>query len=149
MDLDPSSFGTMPPKEFAALVKSLKDKEINELMGGDLRDQILDAIFARFPEQFRPEKAGDKTARINFRITGGPGGSSDTYAIVVDQGTCAIEKHPETEPSVSIMTAPAEFARLITATGNPVMMFMTGKVKARGDLSLATALQTWFDLPRA
>lgn len=149
MNLDPMSFATMPPNEFAQLVKSMSDKEIRELMGGPMRTQILDAIFERFPVQFRPEKAEGKTARINFRITGGPGDSSDTYAIVVDQGTCTIEKDPQTEPSVSIMTGPAEFSRLITNSGNPVMMFMTGKIKARGDISLATALQNWFETPRA
>ena len=38
------------------------------------------------------------------------------------------------------MLGPAEFLKLITGTGNPAMMFMMGKVKARGDLGLASGL---------
>ena len=47
------------------------------------------------------------------------------------------------------MLGPAEFMKLIGGVGNPVMMFMTGKIKARGDMSLATALQNWFETPRS
>ncbi len=38
------------------------------------------------------------------------------------------------------MLGPVEFLKLITGTGNPAMMFMMGKVKARGDLGLASGL---------
>ncbi len=47
------------------------------------------------------------------------------------------------------MAGPAEFLKLIAGTGNPAMMFMMGKIKARGDLGLATALGTWFETPKA
>lgn len=149
MDLDPTTFATMEPAEFARTVKGMSDGEIREVMTGEHRTAILDAILGRFPVAFLPEKNAGRDARINFRITDGPNDSSDTYAIVVDSGVCTIEKEPTVEPSVSIMLGPAEFARLVTGTGNPVMMVMTGKIKARGDLGLATAFQAWFDSPSA
>jgi putative sterol carrier protein len=46
------------------------------------------------------------------------------------------------------MLGPAEFLKLITGTGNPAMMFMMGKVKARGDLGLAGGLANWFEAPK-
>ena len=146
--LDPTTFASMDPAEFAATVKKLSDKEINEVMGGEHRQSILDAIFNRFPVLFNPEKAQGADARVNWRITGGPGGSDDTYAVVVKDGTCTVEKSPTAEPKTSIMLGPAEFAKLITGTGNPTMMVMMGKVKARGDLSAAMAFQNWFDTPK-
>ena len=147
--IDPTTFGTMSGAEFAATVKNASDKEINEVMGGDHRGAILDAIFERFPTLFNPEKAKGADARVNWRITGGPGGSDDTYAVVVKDGTCTVEKSPTAEPKTSIMLGPAEFAKLITGSGNPTMMVMMGKVKARGDLSAAMAFQNWFDTPKA
>ncbi|PRY59518.1 SCP-2 sterol transfer family protein [Knoellia remsis] len=148
MDLDPSTFATMSPAEFAQIVKKLSDKEINEIMGGEHRQAILDGIFDRFPEMFNPEKAKGADARVNWRITGGPGGSDDTYAVVVKDGTVTTEKDPTEEPKTSIMLGPAEFAKLITGSGNPTMMVMMGKVKARGDLAAAMAFQNWFDMPK-
>ncbi|WP_353952645.1 SCP2 sterol-binding domain-containing protein [Knoellia sp. S7-12] len=148
-DIDPTTFATMDPAAFAATVKTLSDKEINELMGGDHRQAILDAIFDRFPTLFNPEKAKGADARVNWRITGGPGGSDDTYAVVVKDGACSVEKDPTEEPKTSIMLGPAEFAKLITGAGNPTMMVMMGKIKARGDLSAAMAFQNWFDTPKA
>ncbi|CAN7198817.1 SCP2 sterol-binding domain-containing protein [Knoellia sp. LjRoot47] len=146
--IDPTTFGTMSAAEFADTVKKASDKEINEVMGGEHRTAILDAIFERFPTLFNPEKAKGADARVNWRITGGPGGTDDTYAVVVKDGTCTIEKSPTAEPKTSIMLGPAEFAKLITGSGNPTMMVMMGKVKARGDLSAAMAFQNWFDTPK-
>ena len=148
-DIDPNTFGTMSASEFADTVKKASDKEINDVMGGDHRTSILDAIFERFPTLFNPEKAKGADARVNWRITGGPGGTDDTYAVVVKDGTCTVEKAPTVEPKTSIMLGPAEFAKLITGSGNPTMMVMMGKIKARGDLSAAMAFQNWFDTPKA
>jgi putative sterol carrier protein len=147
-DIDPTTFAQMSAAEFAQTVKKASDKEINAVMGGAHRETILDAIFDRFPSLFNAEKAKGADARVNWRITGGPENSSDTYAVVVKDGTCTIEKDPTVEPTTSIMLGPAEFAKLITGSGNPTMMVMTGKVKARGDLSVAMAFQNWFDTPK-
>ena len=74
-----------------------------------------------------------------------PGDSSDTYAVVVENGTCRIEPGASDAPDLSLMLGPVEFFKLITGSGNPAMMFMMGKIKARGDIGLATALANWFD----
>lgn len=147
-EIDPLSLVTMDAAEFARTMKKASDKEINTAMGGAHREAVLDSVFGRFPTQFKPEKAKGADARVNWRITGGPDGGSTTYAVVVHDGTCSVEKDPTAEPTTSIMLGPAEFVKLITGSGNPTMMVMTGKVKARGDLSVAMAFQHWFDAPK-
>jgi putative sterol carrier protein len=42
-----------------------------------------------------------------------------------------------------------EFVKLVGGAANPMMMFMTGKLKAKGDLGLAANLANLFDLPKA
>ena len=149
MAFDPQFLTTASPAEFVGAVKRASDAELRDAFAGEHREALLDTVFGRFPDQFRAEKAGDRTARIDFRVTGGPDGSSDTYAVVVDRGTCRVEKAPAADPDLSLMAGPAEFLKLITGTGNPAMMFMMGKIKARGDLGLATALANWFETPTA
>ena len=65
--------------------------------------------------------------------------------MLVDRGTCTVEKGAAESPDLSLMLGPVEFLKLITGTGNPAMMFMMGKVKARGDLGLASGLSNWFE----
>ena len=60
----------------------------------------------------------------------------------------AVEKGAGESPDLSLMLGPAEFLKLITGTGNPAMMFMMGKVKASGDLGLASGLANWFEAPK-
>ncbi|QKE83649.1 SCP2 sterol-binding domain-containing protein [Arthrobacter sp. NEB 688] len=149
MAFDPQTLTTASPAEFVAAVKRASDGEIRDAFAGEHRTAMLDAVFGRFPEQFRADKAGDRSARIDFRVTGGPGDTSDTYAVVVDHGTCTVEKAPTAEADLSLMAGPVEFLKLISGTGNPAMMFMMGRIKARGDLGLATALANWFETPKA
>jgi putative sterol carrier protein len=145
MALHPEMLENMSEPDFVALIKATPDAEVRDDFAGEHRVPLLDAIFARFPHQFRPEKAGDRTARIDFRVTGGPGDSSDTYGVLVDRGICTVERGAAESPDLSLMLGPVEFLKLITGTGNPAMMFMMGKVKARGDLGLASALSNWFE----
>lgn len=142
---DAATLGSIGATEFATLVKQTPDREIRDALAGPQRRPILDEIFGRFPGMFRPERAEGVAARINFRITGGPGDSSDTYAVVVQDGACTVERDPATEPTVSFMAGPVEFLKLITGDGNPVMMVMMGKVKVRGDLALAQNFAKYFD----
>ena len=127
----------------------MSDQEIRDDLAGPHRKGVLDSVFARFPQQFRPDKAGDRSARIDFRVTGGPGDSSDTYAVVVENGTCRVEEGASENADLSLVLGPAEFLKLVTGTGNPAMMFMMGKIKASGDLGLAAGLANWFEAPKA
>jgi putative sterol carrier protein len=147
MAIDPQTLHGLPSDEFVALVKNTSDKELAADFGGEHREALLDSVFARFPLQFRPEKAGDRSARIEFHITGGPGGGTDTYAVVVEHGTCSIERPPNAPADLSLTMGPAEFLKVVTGNGNPAMMFMMGKIKASGDLGLAGALGNWFESP--
>jgi putative sterol carrier protein len=149
MHLHPETIENLSPIEFVTLVKGMSDQEIRDDLGGEHRLETLHAIFARFPHQFRPDKAGDRTARIDFRITGGPDDSSDTWAVIVDRGTCTVEHGASENADLSLMLGPAEFLKLITGTGNPAMMFMMGKIKARGDIGLASGLANWFETPKS
>ena len=108
---------------------------------------LLDAIFSRFPQQFRPDRAGDRSARIDFRVTGGPGEASDSYGVSSTTAPAGSRRAPGSA-DLSLVLGPAEFLKLITGTGNPAMMFLMGKVKARGDLGIAAGLANWFEAPK-
>lgn len=147
-DFDPATFASVGPKEFSKLVKSTPDKKIAEIMSGEHRGKILDEVFNRMPTLFRPEKAGSTNAVLHWNITGGPEGSTDTYEVVIENGTCVVNPTPQREPKLALTLGPVEFLKIVSGAGNPAMMFMTGKLKAKGDLGLAANIPNLFDIPK-
>jgi putative sterol carrier protein len=147
-DFSPESFATIGPKEFAQLVKSTPDSKITEVMGSDDRSKILDEVFNRMPSLFRADRAGATQAVIHWNITGGPGGGTDTYETVIENGACTVTNQPVREPKLAMTMDPVTFLKVVTGDGNPMMMFMTGKIKAKGDLGLAAQVAKLFDIPK-
>jgi putative sterol carrier protein len=145
-DLD---FATVEPKQFAQIVKSTPDSQFAEALQGEQRKPILDAIFAKFPSLFRADRAGATNAVIHWNITGAADGGVDTYELVVADGACTLSPTPANDPKLAITVGPVDFVKVVSGNGNPMMMFMTGKLKAKGDLGLAANIANLFDIPKA
>ena len=148
-DFNAESLAAVEPKEFARLVKSTPDTTIAEVMAGPDRSKILTEVFNRMPTLFRADRAGATQAVIHWNITGGPGGSDDTYETVIEDGTCTVTNQPARDPKLAMTMDPVTFLKVVSGDGNPMMMFMTGKIKAKGDLGLAAQVAKLFDIPKA
>jgi putative sterol carrier protein len=148
-DFSPESLASIGPKEFTQLVKATPDSKITEVMAGESRNKILDEVFNRMPSLFRADRAGATQAVIHWNITGGPAGSTDTYETVIENGACTVTNQPVREPKLAMTMDPVTFLKVVTGDGNPMMMFMTGKIKAKGDLGLAAQVAKLFDIPKS
>lgn len=148
-DITSVDFATVEPKQFAQIVKGTPDSQISELLQGEHRKQILDAIFAKFPSLFRPDRAGSTNAVIHWNVGGALDGGVDTYELVVADGACTLSSTPDNDPKLAITVGPVDFIKVVSGNGNPMMMFMTGKLKAKGDLGLAANIANLFDIPKA
>ncbi|MGI5246220.1 SCP2 sterol-binding domain-containing protein [Dactylosporangium sp. CA-139066] len=146
---DLGDFNNIDPKQFAQLVKNAPDSQLAEIMNSPQRKTILDTIFARFPELFRADRAGSTNAIIHWNVTGAPDGGTDSYELVIANGTCVLSPSPDQDPKLSITLGPVDFLKVVSGVGNPMMMFMTGKLKAKGDLALAANIANLFDIPKA
>jgi putative sterol carrier protein len=148
-DFDLSDFSKVDPKQFATIVKSVPDAQIKEVMQGELRGPILDEVFGRMPSLFRADRAGSTNAVIHWNISERPDGGVDTYEIVIENGVCTVSESADRDPKLSLTMGPVEFLKVVSGGANPVMMFMTGKLKAKGDLGLAANIANLFDIPKA
>src|ERR1041384_2920171 len=148
-DFNADSLASIGPNEVAQLVKATPDQKLTEVMAGDSRTKILDEVFNRMPTLFRPEKAGSTTAVIHWIITGGAGGASDTYETVIANGACTVTNQPVRDPKLAMTMDAVTFLKVVSGDGNPMMLFMTGKIKAKGDLGLAANVAKLFDIPKA
>ena len=63
----------------------------------------------------------------------------------IAQGSCSTAPGTGTAAQVTAQIAVPKFMRMLTGTLDPVMAFMSGELKVRGDLMLAQQMQGWFD----
>jgi hypothetical protein len=148
-EFDVADFTSLDPAGFAQLVKSASDAQLAEVMSGEDRTKVLNEVFRRMPALFRPERAGNTNTVIHWIITGAADGGADTYELVIADGACTQSPTPSHEPKLAITVGPVDFLKVVSGNGNPVMMFMTGKLKAKGDLALASNIANLFAIPKA
>lgn len=148
-ELNADDFAGMSPAQFVKLLKDTPESELKSAMRGGKRAPILDAIFFKMPKLFRPERAGQTSAVIHWNLTGRADGGVDTYQIAIANGACAVSSIFDQEARLAVTLGGVEFLKLISGRANPALMFMTGKLRAKGDLGLATSVITLFDLPNA
>ncbi len=104
----------------------------------------IEKLMEIMPTAFQPEKAGDLNADILFNLTGDGGGD---WVLHVHDGAASVTEG-STENARLTLTADADdFLELITGDLNAMTAFAQGKVKLKGDLSLAMKLMDFFKLP--
>lgn len=137
------------PRDFSRLVKRTPAPDLKRLMQSERRTTILDEIFTGMPAVFRPDKAGTIDAVVHWRIGDRPDGDVDTYELVIANGTCTLSARPERQPTLALTIGAVDFLKTVTGNANPMMLFLRGKMKAKGDLGLATKFPSLFDPPKA
>lgn len=148
---DLTAIGDADAAELAAMVGQVSDEQLAEaLADAGNRKRVLDEIFNRMAEHVEPDRIRDIDAVIHFRITDAPGGGDDLYEAVFAGGTCTVNHEPTTDdPRVEIAAPPVSFIKLVTGQENGPALFMSGKLKVKGDLMLASQMTGFFRIPTA
>ncbi|WP_084612511.1 SCP2 sterol-binding domain-containing protein [Thermocrispum municipale] len=114
-----------------------------------LRERLLAEIFRRMSSHVRADKVRDLHAVVRWRLTGGRGeGGYDRYECTLADGKCTVSRQMSDRPRVTITVSPADFVRLISRQTTPAELYVTGKIKVKGDLGFAAGLIGYFDLPK-
>lgn len=135
------------PQEAARNVARLSDDQLREGMSGPYRRQILDEIFRRMQEHFRPDAAAGLDAVIHWRITGRKDGGHDAYEVAIREDSCEVRHELVADPRVAFELDGVEFLRLVTGNVAGPTLFMSGQLKIEGDLMFASSIAGLFHLP--
>jgi putative sterol carrier protein len=100
-------------------------------------------IFSKMSEAFRPDKAVGQSAIIQFDITGPNGGK--WYAKIED-GACSVADGETQGASLTLIATDEDYLSMMNGAINPMTAFMQGKVKAKGDMTTAMKLTSWFGI---
>ena len=134
------------PVAFARLIGRARRDQLDAVMSGPARPVVLEQIFRRFAEHYR---AGEKRPPkvIHWKVTGRPDGGQDGYELVLHGDRCEANAVPKHGADTTVVLGGPELLLLTSGNGRPTTMFMTGKLKIRGDLGLAAALAKIFAVP--
>ncbi|MFO7952831.1 MAG: SCP2 sterol-binding domain-containing protein [Bacillota bacterium] len=99
--------------------------------------EILDNLNKKI-EEAEPSKLKGVSAVYQFDLTGDNGG---VFHVVVDDGTPTVVESEHENPNITITMAADDFNDLLDGKLNATSAFMAGKLKVKGDMSLAMKLQ--------
>ncbi|MDU0290587.1 SCP2 sterol-binding domain-containing protein [Saccharothrix longispora] len=147
-DLD---LATMDAQNFARIVSRASKDQIDAVTSRPgLRERVLDEVFRRMEVHFRSDRSGATRAVVHFRLTGGfTESGEDVYEAVIEDSTCTINKGGTRDPRATVTLGPVEFLKLATGNASAPVLFMTGKLKVKGDLGFAAGFMSLFDIPKA
>jgi putative sterol carrier protein len=96
-------------------------------------------LFNSMPARFQAEKAAGTAMGILFDLSGAEGGQ---WFVNIADGQLAVSQGaPATAPSATVKMTTEDFQALSSGSLNPMMAFMTGKVKVEGDLNSVMKFQ--------
>ncbi len=100
-------------------------------------------LFERMPSQFQADKAGDMNAVILFDLSGEGGGQ---WSVAIADGACDVQVGAADSPKATVRMDAGDYKDMITGKLNPMMAFMSGKVKVEGDLNTVMKFQQLFGM---
>ena len=98
-------------------------------------------LFAKMDENFNAEAASGIDAVFQYEFS-----DDDNYYVVVKDGTKDIQQGTHDAPTVTISSDVATFMGIVDGSVNGMQAFMSGKLKATGNVILAQKMQTLFPI---
>jgi putative sterol carrier protein len=97
-------------------------------------------IFNNMPGRFQADKAADTNMGILFDLSGSDGGQ---WFVDIANGQLNVSPvAPAAAPSATVSMTAEDFQAMSSGALNPMMAFMTGKIKVDGDLNSVMKFQS-------
>jgi len=100
-------------------------------------------IFDAMPSRFRPDKAAGTSAVVQYDISGEGGG---TWHAIIKDGACTVNQGPAPSANLTLQVSAQDWIDMTSGKQNPQMLFMSGKLKLKGDMGLAMKLGSMFSM---
>jgi putative sterol carrier protein len=103
--------------------------------------ETIQEVIGGMPGQFNAEAAKGMNAVYQYDITGD--GGTQFYTEIKD-GQLTVKEGTHPSPNITITMTAKDYLDLVNGKLNGQMAFMSGKLKIKGDMSLAMKLQNLF-----
>jgi putative sterol carrier protein len=137
------------PATIVKAIGKMDEDEFGDLMAGDHRQAVLDALVSFFSSFFRPESAEDVQAVLHVKLWDRPGGGYDHYEVVIRDGACSVSDEPRAEePDLTIKVRPTDLLGIVLDRTGPRRLALRGRLRVIGDLGLGMRLGEMFVFPK-
>ena len=100
-------------------------------------------VFNGMPGVFNPSAAQGLDVVFQYEITGEGGGN---WHVTVKDGTCEVTEGSHDSPSVTLTMSAETWLGIVNKETNGMQAFMSGELKASGDIMLAQRIEQLFPL---
>ena len=101
--------------------------------------ETFDAMAGRF----RADKAAGTNAVIQYDVGGDGGG---TWHAVIKDGTCTVASGAAQNANLTLSISGQDWLDMLSGKQSGQMLFMSGKLKVKGDMGLAMKLGSMFSM---
>lgn len=103
--------------------------------------ESVDSFFSTLQHKIDESKTAGMQAVYQFEATGEGGG---TWHVVMNDGEARVDRGPAPEPDIVITSSADDLLAIVNGKMSGQSAFLTGKIKIKGDMSLALKLQNLF-----
>lgn len=129
--------------ELAQTIKGLSDEELAAQMKGlGGPDAVIKPIFEGMEAAFDPSRAQGVTATLQYDITTDEG--LKQWTVKIADGKCETSEGPAEDPRLTLEVGLVDFVRLIFGQAEGPQLFMSGKLRLKGDMMFAMQMQAFF-----
>ena len=100
-------------------------------------------VFNNLPQVFNPEAAQGLDVVFQHEITGEGGGS---WHVIIRDGACQVVEGTHDAPNVTLSMSAETWLAIVNKETNGMQAFMSGQLKATGDIMLAQRIGQLFPL---
>ena len=97
--------------------------------------------FDLMPTKFKAASAAGVNKTIQYDIGGDGGG---TWNAVIKDGTCKVAPGAASNPNLTVQMSGQDWLDMLSGKASGQMLFMSGKLKLKGDMGLAMKLGSLF-----
>ena len=106
--------------------------------------ESVEEVFAEMKRRFDAPAAAGIDVTYRFVLSGRGGG---TWSVVVRDGVCAVHSGEVDRPNLTVEMEAADYLEMVAGRLDPQVAFISERLRLRGDLSLATRMQSLFAAP--
>ncbi|NJN54322.1 MAG: SCP2 sterol-binding domain-containing protein [Anaerolineae bacterium] len=96
-------------------------------------------ILTQMPANVDPSKIAGMNATIVFDLSGDNGGQ---WTVNIADGAATVTEGADPTAAATIKMADTDYVAMMNGSLNPMMAFMSGKIKVEGDLNTVMKLQS-------